>query len=236
MPTLRQQKLVRINKLLAQSTNFSRREIDKLIDEQRVVVDNELVTKQGIQISINSIVKIDNKPIKLKSDHQLNDIYIFNKPRGCLVTKSDPKNRKTIYEYIPKQNHNLISIGRLDYNSEGLLLLTNSGSFKRKMELPKNNFERVYKVKIQGFIDNKFINTLLRGYTYKNVKYKPIKASFISKTNTYSWIKMTLTEGKNKEIRNIFDSLNITVTRLIRITYGEFKLGGLKKGEIKKVT
>ena len=80
--------------------------------------------------------------------------------------------------------------------------MTNSGSFKRKMELPKNNFERVYKVKIQGFIDNKFINTLLRGYTYKKVKYKPIKASFISKTNTYSWIKMTLTEGKNKEIRN----------------------------------
>ena len=137
---------------------------------------------------------------------------------------------------VAKQNHNLISIGRLDYNSEGLLLLTNSGSFKRKMELPKNNFERVYKVKIQGFIDNKFINTLLRGYTYKKVKYKPIKASFISKTNTYSWIKMTLTEGKNKEIRNIFDSLNITVTRLIRITYGEFKLGSLKKGEIKKVT
>ena len=82
MPTLRQQKLVRINKLLAQSTNFSRREIDKLIDEQRVVVDNELVTKQGIQISINSIVKIDDKPINLKSDQQLNDIYIFNKPRG----------------------------------------------------------------------------------------------------------------------------------------------------------
>ena len=81
MPTLRQQKLVRINKLLAQSTNFSRREIDKLIDEQRVVVDNELVTKQGVQISINSIVKIDNKPINLKSDQQLNDIYIFNKPR-----------------------------------------------------------------------------------------------------------------------------------------------------------
>ena len=92
MPTLRQQKLVRINKLLAQSTNFSRREVDKLIDEQRVVVDNELVTKQGVQISINSIVKIDNKPINLKSDQQLNDIYIFNKPRGCLVTKSDPKN------------------------------------------------------------------------------------------------------------------------------------------------
>ena len=100
MPTLRQQKLVRINKLLAQSTNFSRREIDKLIDEQRVVVDNELVTKQGVQISINSIVKIDNKPINLKSDQQLNDIYIFNKPRGCLVTKSDPKNRKTIYESV----------------------------------------------------------------------------------------------------------------------------------------
>ena len=108
MPTLRQQKLLRINKLLAQSTNFSRREIDKLIDEQRVVVDNELVTKQGVQISINSIVKIDNKPINLKSDQQLNDIYIFNKPRGCLVTKSDPKNRKTIYEYMPKKNHNLI--------------------------------------------------------------------------------------------------------------------------------
>ena len=235
MPTLRQQKLVRINKLLAQSTNFSRREIDKLIDEQRVVVDNELVTKQGVQISINSIVKIDNKPINLKPDQRLNDIYIFNKPRGCLVTKSDPKNRKTIYEYIPKQNHNLISIGRLDYNSEGLLLLTNSGSFKRKMELPKNNFERVYKVRVQGFIDKNFIDRLSKGLRIKHIKYKPIKVSLISKTKTYSWIKMSLLEGKNREIRNIFESLNITVTRLIRISYGAYKLGSLERSKLKKV-
>ena len=226
----------RINKVLARSTDFSRREIDKFIMEGRIKVDGKLLTTQGIKVSPSNKISIDETIIKIKKITELNSLYIFHKPRGCLVTKSDDKNRKTVYDFLGPKQKNLLSIGRLDYNTEGLLLFTDNGEFKRKMELPKNNFERVYKVKIQGFIDNKFINTLLRGYTYKKVKYKPIKASFISKTNTYSWIKMTLTEGKNKEIRNIFDSLNITVTRLIRITYGEFKLGSLKKGEIKKVT
>ena len=226
----------RINKVLARSTDFSRREIDKFIKEGRIKVDGKLLTTQGIKVSSSNKISIDETIIKIKKITELNSLYIFHKPRGCLVTKSDDKNRKTVYDFLGPTQKKLLSIGRLDYNTEGLLLFTDNGEFKRKMELPKNNFERVYKVKIQGFIDNKFINTLLRGYTYKKVKYKPIKASFISKTNTYSWIKMTLTEGKNKEIRNIFDSLNITVTRLIRITYGEFKLGSLKKGEIKKVT
>ena len=137
------------------------------------------------------------------------------------------KNLNEIPDFLGRDfcsDHNLISIGRLDYNSEGLLLLTNSGSFKRKMELPKNNFERVYKVRVQGFIDKNFVDRLSKGLRIKHIKYKPIKVSLISKTKTYSWIKMSLLEGKNREIRNIFESLNITVTRLIRISYGAYKL------------
>ena len=209
MPTLRQQKLVRINKLLAQSTNFSRREIDKLIDEQRIVVDNELVTKQGVQISINSIVKIDDKPINLKSDQQLNDIYIFNKPRGCLVTKSDPKNRKTIYEYIPKKNHNLISIGRLDYMSEGLILLTNNGDLARKFELPSSNILRVYRLIIKGNVSNKILADINSGISINGINYKKIKVNI---------------EKKNKNIRGKKINVSSINKTLITLTKKSKKL------------
>ena len=210
----------RINKVLARSTDFSRREIDKFIMEGRIKVDGKLLTTQGIKVSSSNKISIDETIIKIKKITELNSLYIFHKPRGCLVTKSDDKNRKTVYDFLGPKQKNLLSIGRLDYNTEGLLLFTDNGEFKRKMELPKNNFERVCKVK---------------GLRIKHIKYKPIKVNLISKTKTYSWIKMSLLEGKNREIRNIFESLNITVTRLIRISYGAYKLGSLERSKLKKV-
>ena len=225
----------RINKVLARSTDFSRREIDKFIMEGRIKVDGKLLTTQGIKVSSSNQISIDETIIKIKKITELNSLYIFHKPRGCLVTKSDDKNRKTVYDFLGPKQKNLLSIGRLDYNTEGLLLFTDNGEFKRKMELPKNNFERVYKVRVQGFIDKNFVDRLSKGLRIKHIKYKPIKVSLISKTKTYSWIKMSLLEGKNREIRNIFESLNITVTRLIRISYGAYKLGSLERSKLKKV-
>ena len=221
----------RISKVIARSSQYSRRQVEQLIIEGRVKIDGKIIDRPNINVNASNKILLDKKVIHYKTN---DEIFIFNKPRGCLVTHSDPEGRKTIFNIIPKKFEKYISIGRLDYNSEGLLLLTNNGDIKRYFELPKNNFERSYKVKVQGKIDDKIIRSLKKGLFINKIKYKPIIALIESRTPTYTWIIMSLREGKNREIRNIFESFNMTVTRLIRISYGPYKLGKTKKGEIVK--
>ena len=223
----------RISKVIARSTPHSRRQVEQFIMDGRVKIDGKIIDKPGINVSLKNIIQLDKKNIPFKS---VDEIYLFNKPRGCLVTHSDPKNRKTLFDFLPKKLDRMTSIGRLDYNSEGLILLTNNGSIKRKFELPQNNFERIYRVKVQGKIETKIIDKLKRGFYTKGIKYKPIIAKVESSSDTYCWLQMNLREGKNREIRNIFESLNMTVTRLIRISYGPYKLGKLQRGKFKKVS
>tara|TARA_B100000965_G_scaffold403308_1_gene431109 strand:- start:1124 stop:1819 length:696 start_codon:yes stop_codon:yes gene_type:complete len=227
------QKSERISKVIARSTTYSRRQVEQLIYDGRVKIDNQTIDRPGINVSKDNIIQLDKKNIPF---NLIDEIYLFNKPKGCLVTHSDPKNRKTIFDFLPKKLENIISIGRLDYNSEGLILLTNNGNIKRNFELPQNNYERVYKVKIQGKVDSKIIDRLKKGFYTNGIKYKPIIAKVESSSNTYCWLQMNLREGKNREIRNIFESINMTVTRLIRISYGPYKLGKLQKGKFKKVS
>ena len=222
----------RLSKVIARNTSYSRRQAEKLIDEGRVSVDGKKIISQGINVSENNKIFVDKKLINRSTDIQ---IYIFHKPRGCLVTHNDPSNRKTIFDFINKKYRNLITVGRLDYNSEGLLILTNDGQLKREFELPKNNYQREYKVKIQGKITDYIISKISKGITVRGQKYKSIEIKKINETSTYTWIKMILTEGKNREIRKIFDSLNMTVTRLIRVSYGKYRLGKLQKGGLIKV-
>ena len=225
-------KLERISKVIARSTAYSRRQVDQLIVEGRVELDGKILDKPGVNVSENNKIRLNQKIITFKN---IDKVYAFNKPRGCLVTHSDPKNRKTIFNLLPKQFENLITVGRLDYNSEGLIILTNNGDFKRNLELPKNNFERLYKVKIQGKVDAKLIDRLKKGFFTKRIKYRPIIAKIESSSDTYCWLIMKLKEGKNREIRNIFESVSMTVVRLIRLSYGPYKLGTLKKGKFKKI-
>jgi len=222
----------RLSKVIARNTSYSRRQAEKLIDEGRVSVDGKKIISQGMNVSENNKIFVDKKLINRSTDIQ---IYIFHKPRGCLVTHNDPSNRKTIFDFINKKYRNLITVGRLDYNSEGLLILTNDGQLKREFELPKNNYQREYKVKIQGKITDFIISKISKGITVKGQKYKSIEIKKINETSTYTWIRMILTEGKNREIRKIFDSLNMTVTRLIRVSYGKYRLGKLQKGGLIKV-
>ena len=222
----------RLSKVIARNTSYSRRQAEKLIDEGRVSVDGKKIISQGMNVSENNKIFVDKKLINRSTDIQ---IYIFHKPKGCLVTHNDPSNRKTIFDFINKKYRNLITVGRLDYNSEGLLILTNDGQLKREFELPKNNYQREYKVKIQGKITDFIISKISKGITVKGQKYKSIEIKKINETSTYTWIKMILTEGKNREIRKIFDSLNMTVTRLIRVSYGKYRLGKLQKGGLIKV-
>ena len=222
----------RLSKVIARNTSYSRRQAEKLIDEGRVSVDGKKIISQGKNVSENNKIFVDKKLINRSTDIQ---IYIFHKPKGCLVTHNDPSNRKTIFDFINKKYRNLITVGRLDYNSEGLLILTNDGQLKREFELPKNNYQREYKVKIQGKITDFIISKISKGITVKGQKYKSIEIKKINETSTYTWIRMILTEGKNREIRKIFDSLNMTVTRLIRVSYGKYRLGKLQKGGLIKV-
>ena len=222
----------RLSKVIARNTSYSRRQAEKLIDEGRVSVDGKKIISQGMNVSENNKIFVDKKLINRSTDIQ---IYIFHKPKGCLVTHNDPSNRKTIFDFINKKYSNLITVGRLDYNSEGLLILTNDGQLKREFELPKNNYQREYKVKIQGKITDFIISKISKGITVKGQKYKSIEIKKINETSTYTWIRMILTEGKNREIRKIFDSLNMTVTRLIRVSYGKYRLGKLQKGGLIKV-
>ena len=222
----------RIAKVIARDTKYSRREVEKLILDGRVKIDETIIYKPNVNVTTANTIHLDNKKINFKQQVQL---YKYYKPRGFLVTHSDPKNRNTIFDNLPKKFENMITVGRLDYDSEGLLLMTNSGDIKRKMELPNNNWKRIYRVRVYGKINKDIVLKLRKGLKIKTIQYKPIDAKIDNESNSYTWLTMSLTEGKNREIRNIFEYFGMSVTRLIRVAYGPYKLNNLIKGEVAKI-
>ena len=222
----------RIAKVIARDTKYSRREVEKLILDGRVKIDETIIYKPNVNVTSANTIHLDNKKINFKQQIQL---YKYYKPRGFLVTHSDPKNRKTIFDNLPKKFENMITVGRLDYDSEGLLLMTNSGDIKRKMELPNNNWKRIYRVRVYGKVNKDIVLKLRKGLKIKTIQYKPIDAKIDNESKSYTWLTMTLTEGKNREIRNIFEYFGMSVTRLIRVAYGPYKLNNHIKGEVAKI-
>ena len=222
----------RIAKVIARDTKYSRREVEKLILDGRVKIDETIIYKPNVNVTSANTILLDNKKINFKQQIQL---YKYYKPRGFLVTHSDPENRNTIFDNLPKKFENMITVGRLDYDSEGLLLMTNSGDIKRKMELPNNNWKRIYRVRVYGKVNKDIVLKLRKGLKIKTIQYKPIDAKIDNESNSYTWLTMSLTEGKNREIRNIFEYFGMRVTRLIRVAYGPYKLNNLIKGEVAKI-
>ena len=222
----------RIAKVIARGSKFSRRDAEKLIADGRVKIDNQIILKPNVNVTSSNNIKLDNKSISFKPELEL---YKYYKPRGVLVTHHDPENRKTIFDDLPKKFEKMISIGRLDYDSEGLLLLTNNGDIKRTMELPNNNWKRTYRVRVNGRVEDDIILKFKKGLKIDRMRYKPILANIDNTSNSYTWLTMTLTEGKNREIRNIFEAFGMIVTRLIRISYGPYKLNKLNKSEFEKL-
>ena len=222
----------RIAKVVARDTKYSRREVEKLILDGRVKIDETIIYKPNVNVTSANTILLDNKKINFKQQIQL---YKYYKPRGFLVTHSDPENRNTIFDNLPKKFENMITVGRLDYDSEGLLLMTNSGDIKRKMELPNNNWKRIYRVRVYGKVNKDIVLKLRKGLKIKTIQYKPIDAKIDNESNSYTWLTMSLTEGKNREIRNIFEYFGMSVTRLIRVAYGPYKLNNLIKGEVAKI-
>jgi 23S rRNA pseudouridine2605 synthase len=227
-----EEKGIRVAKVIAQSGHCSRREAEDLIAEGRVKVNGVVITTPATFITDQSI-KIDDRLINGKQPVRL---WLFHKPEGVLTTTKDPQNRKTIFQLLPKNMPRTISVGRLDYNTEGLLLLTTSGELARYMELPKNKWNRVYRARVFGKINHERLKRLENGITVDGIRYGSIKVEVEVEKTSNSWLTISLEEGKNREIRKVMEHLGLQVNRLIRTSFGPFKLGDLKVCDVKEIT
>ena len=222
----------RIAKLLARAGVASRREIERMIDDGRIALNGEVLKTPATLLSSLDGVTVDGKAVKPPAAARL---YCFYKPTGCLTAEHDPKGRPTIYDKMPPGLPRLIPVGRLDYMTEGLLLLTNDGELKRQLELPSTGVVRTYRARAFGTVSQEQLEELAEGVTIEGIRYAPINANLERRTGRNGWIEMSLTEGKNREVRNVLEYLGLQVSRLIRTAYGPFNAEGLEPGDVGEV-
>lgn len=222
----------RLAKFMARSGVCSRRDAEELIKQKRVTVNGEIIDTPAYNVEGTEKILLDGE--KLPEIEQTR-LWLYHKPVGLLTTHKDTEARATVFEHLPIGLPRVISVGRLDLNSEGLLLLTNNGELSRKLELPENGWSRRYKVRVHGFVNKNKLADLAKGATVDGINYGPVKVELESQNGTNSWLVVTLSEGKNREIRKLMKSIGLEVARLIRLSYGPFQLGSLKKGEVREV-
>lgn len=222
----------RIAKLLARAGIASRREIERMIAEGRIAVKGTVIDTPATILTSLHGVTVDGNPVKEPAPARL---FLFHKPAGCLTAERDPKGRPTIYDRLPADLPRLVPVGRLDYNTEGLLLLTNDGELKRQLELPSTGVERSYRARAFGEISQAQLEELVLGIEIDGMKYGRIDANLERRTGRNQWVEMTLTEGKNREVRRVLEYFGLEVSRLIRTRYGPFTLGDSAPGEIVEV-
>lgn len=222
----------RLAKFMARSGVCSRRNAEELIKQKRVTVNGEIIDTPAFKVEGSEKILLDGE--KLPEIEQTR-LWLYHKPAGLLTTHKDTEARATVFDHLPAGLPRVISVGRLDLNSEGLLLLTNNGELSRKLELPENGWSRRYKVRVHGFVNKNKLADLAKGATVDGINYGPVKAELESQNGTNSWLIVTLNEGKNREVRKLMKSIGLEVARLIRLSYGPFQLGNLKKGEVREV-
>lgn len=222
----------RVTKLLARAGVGSRRDVERMIEEGRIALNGAVIVQPAPLLSSLEGLTVDGNPVAKPVSTRL---YRFYKPVGCLTAARDPKGRKTIYDVLPKGLPRLMPVGRLDYNTEGLLLLTNDGEFKRQLELPASGVERTYRARAFGDISQAQLEELVEGVEIDGVRYGKIDANLERRTGRNQWIELTLTEGKNREVRRVLEHLGLQVSRLIRTRYGAFELDGLDVGAVEVV-
>ena len=223
---------MRMAKYIANAGICSRRDAEKLVLEKKVKINGSLCIKVGTIVKESDQIKVYEKIIKNNKILRLWKLY---KPIKYICTTHDPQNRKTVFNLIPKNYPRLISVGRLDYMSEGLLLFTNNGDLARKLELPSSNYKRIYKLCINGKIKIDELNKINKGITINKILYKKINISKLNFKNNQTWLLVKLWEGKNREIRNICNHFKWNIIKLIRIQYGNYKLNHLSVGKIKEI-
>jgi 23S rRNA pseudouridine2605 synthase len=222
----------RIAKVIARAGLASRREAEAWVAAGRVSVNGKTVASPALNVSARDRIAVDGNPLPRRSRTRL---FRYNKPRGLVTTHSDPEGRPTIFRALPKHLPRLISIGRLDMNTEGLLLLTNDGGLARVLELPATGWLRRYRVRVYGRVTQETLDGLKKGVTIDGVHYGPIEATLERQLEANAWLDVGIREGKNREIRRVMESLGLKVSRLIRIGYGPFELGDIEEGAAEEV-
>ena len=222
----------RIAKVMARAGVCSRREAEAWIAEGRVSVNGEVLKSPAFNVSETDDVRVDGKPLAAPERTRL---FLFHKPRGLVTTARDPEGRTTVFAALPPDLPRVVAIGRLDINTEGLLLLTNDGGLARVLELPSTGWLRRYRVRAHGTIDQAALDRLSEGVTIDGVDYLGIEAKLDREQGANAWLTLGLREGKNREIKKILEHLGLAVNRLIRVSFGPFELGDLPEGEVMEV-
>ena len=222
----------RIAKAMARAGLCSRREAEQWIAAGRVKVNGVKLASPAKNVVPTDIITVDGKAMPAKEKTRL---WRYHKPRGLLTAAKDPQGRATVFEALPKSLPRVVSVGRLDLNSEGLLLLTNDGELARKLELPATGWVRRYRVRVNGKVEVEHLDQMRRGLTVDGIRYGSVHASLDRQQGDNAWLTMSLTEGKNREIRKLCGHFGWAVSRLIRLSYGPFQLGHLEKGEVEEV-
>lgn len=222
----------RIAKRMARAGLCSRRDAERWIAEGRVVVNGKKLETPACVVGPDDHIVVDGRPLAGAAKTQL---WLYHKPRGLMTTHKDPQGRPTVFDNLPPGLPRVISVGRLDFNSEGLLLLTNDGELARRLELPSTGWLRRYRVRVNGLPHKQHLAELEQGVTIDDVNYGPITASVERSQGDNTWLVVGLREGKNREVRRVMEHLGHQVSRLIRTAYGPFQLGAIEPGKVKEV-
>jgi 23S rRNA pseudouridine2605 synthase len=222
----------RIAKRMARAGLCSRREAEAWIKAGIVKVNGKVIDSPALNVTEADVIMVEGQQVVEKEPVR---VWLYHKPAGLMTTHKDPEGRPTVFSALPKDMPRVISVGRLDLNSEGLLLLTNDGGLARKLELPSNGWIRKYRVRAYGTINENILKEMKKGVVAGGVHYGSVEATIDSKQGGNTWLTVALKEGKNREIRKIFEHFDCKVSRLLRISYGPFILGKLERGEVKEV-